>query len=53
MSNHEYHQRYLEAMKKLAGNSEHKDWCDHWKGGECNCDPDVSTEDVPLPSTVT
>ena len=48
MNNHEYHQRYMEAMKTLAGNPEHKDWCAHWKGGECSCDPSVSPEDVPL-----
>ena len=46
MSNHEYHQYYMEAMKKLAGNRKHKDWCAHWKGGACNCDPTISAEDV-------
>ena len=50
MSNHEYHQRYLEAMKKLVG--EPKDRCTHREGDECNCDPSASPEDVPPPSTV-
>lgn len=48
MNNHEYHQHFMEAIKKLAGNPEHKDWCTHWNGGECNCDPNVSIEGVPL-----
>ena len=48
MSNHEYHQRYMEAMMKLADNPEHKDGCAHWKGGECSCDPDVTAEDASL-----
>jgi len=38
----------MEAMMKLAGKPEHKDWCDHLKGGDCNCDPDISEEDTPL-----
>ena len=53
MSNYEYHQRYKELQNILADNPEHMDCCTQWEGGECNCDPDVSTEDVPLPSTVT
>ena len=48
MNNHEYHQRYMEAMKKLAGNPEHKDRSTQWEGGEDNCDPDIATEDPAL-----
>jgi hypothetical protein len=43
--------RYMDALMKLAGkqpgqvievNIAHDDWCAHWKGGACNCNPSVT-----------
>jgi hypothetical protein len=41
---------YLDALCKLAGKGgvyvatvAHDDWCAHWQGKPCNCNPTVKT----------
>ena len=39
-----------EAAEGYLARVKHDDWCDHWSGGTCNCNPDIVIEHMHEPT---